>query len=50
MRDRMGLTIYGIRNCDTMKKARSSLDAGGRLLVGFTPEVDEKALHAGTGK
>lgn len=25
----MPLTIYGIKNCDTMKKARAWLDAGG---------------------
>ena len=25
----MGVTIYGIRNCDTMKKARAWLDARG---------------------
>ena len=25
----MGLTIYGIRNCDTMKKARAWLDKAG---------------------
>jgi arsenate reductase len=25
----MGITIYGIRNCDTMKKARGWLDARG---------------------
>lgn len=25
----MGITIYGIRNCDTMKKARAWLDAKG---------------------
>jgi arsenate reductase len=27
--DRMAATLYGIRNCDTMKKARSWLDAHG---------------------
>lgn len=39
------LHIYGIRNCDTMKKARSFLDARGRAYVfhdykieGVTPE------------
>ena len=26
----MGLTIYGIKNCDTMKKARGWLDRAGR--------------------
>jgi len=25
----MGITIYGIKNCDTMKKARASLDKSG---------------------
>jgi len=25
----MTVTIYGIKNCDTMKKARAALDAGG---------------------
>ena len=41
------VTIYGIKNCDTMKKARPVLDIGGELLVGFKAEhlVREPGIH-----
>jgi arsenate reductase-like glutaredoxin family protein len=46
----MGIaTLYGIRNCDTVKKARAWLDEQGveyrfhdykvRLIVGFKPQL-----------
>lgn len=50
------VTIYGIRNCDTMKKAfalmlentsmikRPIVESGRALLVGFDPDEYEKAL------
>jgi len=45
----MSLTIYGIKNCDTMKKARTWLDDHG-LAYAFhdykASGVDEKTLRA----
>jgi arsenate reductase len=46
-------TIYGIKNCETMKKARAWLDGrgiayafvDGKLTVGFAAEVYERALR-----
>jgi arsenate reductase (glutaredoxin) len=49
-------TIYGIKNCETMKKARAWLDGRGiayafhdykaaALTVGFAAEVYESALR-----
>ena len=49
----MAITIYGIRNCDTMKKARAWLDAHG---VGYAfhdykkSGVDVAALHRWVGE
>jgi arsenate reductase len=50
---RMAITIYGIRNCDTMKKARAFLDRQG---VGYafhdykTSGIDRNKLEAWTKK
>ena len=47
----MAITIYGIRNCDTMMLAQPSLikrpmlDVGGRLVVGFKPETYDSAVR-----
>ena len=45
----MANTIYGIRNCDTMKKPsmikRPVLETRGQVLVGFEPEVYASALR-----
>jgi arsenate reductase len=50
---RMAITIYGIKNCDTMKKARAFLDRQG---VGYafhdykTSGIDRNKLEAWTKK
>ncbi|MCJ8144164.1 ArsC family reductase [Ancylobacter sp. A5.8] len=49
----MAVTIYGIRNCDTMKKARAWLDARG-VAYGFhdykASGIDAAHLKAWAGK
>ncbi|MCS0501728.1 ArsC family reductase [Ancylobacter mangrovi] len=49
----MAVTIYGIRNCDTMKKARAWLDAHG-VVYGFhdykAEGIDPAHLNAWAGK
>lgn len=49
----MATTLYGIRNCDTMKKARAWLDARGveyRFHDYRTEGVDEQRLRAWCAK
>jgi len=49
----MSLTIYGIKNCDTMKKARAWLDKAGRRYTFHdykTAGIDRKRLESWAGK
>jgi arsenate reductase len=49
----MSMTIYGIRNCDTMKKARAWLDRAGHTYAFHdyrTAGIDRPRLEAWAGK
>jgi len=49
----MGVTIYGIKNCDTMKKARAWLDKTGRAYAFHdykTVGIDRARLEGWAGK
>jgi arsenate reductase len=49
----MSMTIYGIRNCDTMKKARAWLDGAGHIYAFHdyrTAGIDRPRLEAWAGK
>jgi arsenate reductase len=49
----MGLTIYGIKNCDTMKKARAWLEANGHPVQFHdykTAGLDEATLRGWCGE
>ena len=49
----MSVTIYGIRNCDTMKKARAWLDKAGHAYVFHdykTAGIDRARLEGWVGK
>jgi arsenate reductase len=49
----MSMTIYGIRNCDTMKKARAWLDGAGHIYSFHdyrTAGIDRPRLEAWAGK
>jgi arsenate reductase len=49
----MSVTIYGIRNCDTMKKARAWLDAAGHAYAFHdykTAGIDRARLEGWAGK
>jgi arsenate reductase len=49
----MSLTIYGIKNCDTMKKARAWLDKAGRPYAFHdyrTAGIDRPRLEGWAGK
>ena len=49
----MAITIYGIKNCDTMKKARAWLDSHGVAYVFHdykTAGIDREGLEAWSGE